>query len=79
MKRLVAAIFAAAGLCLLGTSTPASADELKQTFVMPTPQQLAAWKMKVEPTVTGWTKTANGADTVLAKFKEELANVKAGH
>jgi hypothetical protein len=51
----------------------------KQTFATPTPQQLAAWKTKIEPTITGWTKTATGADTVLMKFKEEIANVQAGH
>ncbi|HEY1503182.1 MAG TPA: TRAP transporter substrate-binding protein [Stellaceae bacterium] len=51
----------------------------KQTFVTPSVAELATWKTKVEPSIAAWTKTATGADTVLAKFKEELANVKAGH
>jgi TRAP-type transport system periplasmic protein len=51
----------------------------KQTFVTPSAEQLAAWKTKIQPSITAWTKTASGADTVLAKFKEEVANVQAGH
>ena len=51
----------------------------KQTFVTPSAAQLAAWKTKIEPSIAGWTKSASGADTVLAKFKEELATIKAGH
>jgi TRAP-type C4-dicarboxylate transport system substrate-binding protein len=51
----------------------------KQTFATPTAAQLAAWKAKIEPTITAWTKTASGADTVLAKFQQEVANAQAGH
>jgi TRAP-type transport system periplasmic protein len=49
-----------------------------QTFATPTPAQLASWKEKIEPTIAAWTKTAQGADVVFAKFKDELAHIKAG-
>jgi TRAP-type C4-dicarboxylate transport system substrate-binding protein len=51
----------------------------KQTFATLNAAQLATWKTKLQPSITGWTKSTNGADVVLAKFKEELANIKAGH
>ncbi len=50
----------------------------KQTFVVLTPVQIASWKKKIEPTIDQWTKQKNG-DVVLAQFRRELANIKAGH
>lgn len=51
----------------------------KQTFVKPTPAQIAAWQQKVSPTIDQWTKAVKGGDVILAQFKTELVNIKAGH
>lgn len=50
----------------------------KQTFVELTPAQTANWQKKVDPTINQWTKDNEGADVVLARFRAELANIKAG-
>ena len=46
----------------------------KQTFVTLTPQQIAAWKEKVTPTIDKWTQDNKGGDVVLTRFKTEIAN-----
>jgi TRAP-type transport system periplasmic protein len=51
----------------------------KQTFVTPTAVQLAGWQQKVTPVIEQWTKVVPDGTRVLAQFKTELANVKAGH
>ena len=51
----------------------------KQTFVTPTAVQLAGWRQKITPVIDQWTKAVPDGDTVLAQFKTELANIKAGH
>jgi TRAP-type C4-dicarboxylate transport system substrate-binding protein len=51
----------------------------QQTFVKPTAAQIAGWQKKITPTIEQWTKSAPGADKVLAQFKTELAKIKAGH
>ncbi len=50
-----------------------------QTFAELSPAQLASWEKKVAPTIDQWTTANKGADTVLARFKTELAALKAGH
>jgi TRAP-type C4-dicarboxylate transport system substrate-binding protein len=50
-----------------------------QTFVTPTAAQVAGWQKKVAPTIDQWTKAAKGGDVVLAQFKKDLADIKAGH
>jgi TRAP-type C4-dicarboxylate transport system substrate-binding protein len=51
----------------------------KQTFVTPTAVQLAGWRQKITPVIDQWTKAVPDGDKVLAQFKTELANIKAGH
>lgn len=51
----------------------------KQTFVKPTAAQLAGWQQKITPVIDGWTKAVPDGAKVLAQFKIELANIKAGH
>ena len=51
----------------------------KQTFVELTSDQMASWQKKVDPTIEQWTKDNTGADAVLARFRTELANARAGH
>jgi TRAP-type C4-dicarboxylate transport system substrate-binding protein len=50
-----------------------------QTFVTPSTAQVAGWQKKIAPTIDQWTKSAKGADVVLAEFKKDLADIKAGH
>jgi hypothetical protein len=47
--------------------------------VTPTAVQLAGWQQKVTPVIEQWTKVVPDGTRVLAQFKTELANVKAGH
>ncbi len=51
----------------------------KQTFVTLTPDQLANWQKKVDPTIEKWAKDNKSADVVLQSFRTELANARAGH
>ena len=51
----------------------------KQTVVTPTAAQVASWRQKITPVVDQWTKAVPDGDKVLAQFKTELANIKAGH
>jgi len=51
----------------------------KHVFVKPTAAQIAGWEQKIRPTIDNWVKTNKGADVVLARFRAELANAKAGH
>ncbi len=48
-------------------------------FAQPSPEQLASWQEKITPTIDQWSKASPGADVVLARFRTELANIKAGH
>jgi TRAP-type C4-dicarboxylate transport system substrate-binding protein len=50
-----------------------------QTFVTPTPAQIAAWQKKITPVIDQWTKVVPSGDVVLAQFKKNLADIKAGH
>ena len=50
-----------------------------QTFVTPTAAQVAGWQKKIAPTIDQWTKVVPQGDVVLAQFKQDLADIKAGH
>lgn len=50
-----------------------------QTFVSPTPAQIAGWQKKIAPVIDQWTKVVPSGAVVLAQFKKNLADVKAGH
>lgn len=50
-----------------------------QTFVTPTAAQIAGWQKKITPTIDQWTKAVPDGNVVLAQFKKNLADVKAGH
>ena len=51
----------------------------KQIFVTPTPDLLAAWQKKVDPTIEQWARDNKGADVVLQRFRAELASAQASH
>jgi TRAP-type C4-dicarboxylate transport system substrate-binding protein len=55
------------------------AASAKQTIVTLSPSQLASWQKKITPTIEQWSKATKGGDVVLARFRTELANIKAGH
>ena len=48
------------------------------TVVQPTAEQLAAWRQRMSTISEGWIKRTPGADAVLAKYKELLADVAKG-
>jgi TRAP-type C4-dicarboxylate transport system substrate-binding protein len=51
----------------------------KQTVVTPTPEQTVKWKATVQPVTDGWIQKNPAGAKVLARFREILTDVKAGH
>jgi TRAP-type C4-dicarboxylate transport system substrate-binding protein len=50
----------------------------KQTIVEPTPEQTAKWQQIAAPLTAEWIKSTPDGDKVLEKFRELLAEVRAG-
>jgi TRAP-type C4-dicarboxylate transport system substrate-binding protein len=58
---------------------PVAADPKKHTIVHLTPDQLAKWKPKVDAVIADWVAQNPARGPLLAKFREILAQVQAGH
>jgi TRAP-type C4-dicarboxylate transport system substrate-binding protein len=49
-----------------------------QSIVKLSPEQLAAWKKKIEPVIADWEKRTPDGAKVLAAFRKEIAAIRAG-
>jgi TRAP-type C4-dicarboxylate transport system substrate-binding protein len=56
----------------------AAESDPKQMVVYPTPEEAAKWQQIAAPVTAAWIKNTPGSEPVLAKFREILAEVKAG-
>jgi TRAP-type C4-dicarboxylate transport system substrate-binding protein len=59
--------------------TPVAADPKKHTIVHLTPEQFAGWKPKAEAMIADWVAQSPVRGPLLAKFREILAQVRAGN
>ena len=50
-----------------------------QTVVRLSDDQRAMWKVKVAPVIDAWVKATPDGANVLAAFRKEIADIRAGH
>lgn len=50
----------------------------KQTVVVPPASQIAKWRPIMESAIAEWASSRPGVDAVLARYRELVADVKAG-
>jgi len=62
-----------------GYRKPIVADKAHHTVVSLSPEQRAKWKAEADAVHEAWVAEASGRDRVLAKYREILAQVQAGH
>jgi len=62
-----------------GYRKPIAADQAHHTVVSLTPAQRAKWKAEADAVNQAWAAEGSGRDRVMAKYREILAQVEAGH